>query len=115
MPNHRLLVRTASAIVILLPAISATAPAQQTEPWAGPAFQAPAAALLESAKAIEKTKGYDTTLFMDEVAVSVDEAGRTKQRYRFVFRVEGAEGLTSWATVSVFWDPWHQKQPEVRA
>jgi len=36
-------------------------PAQQPEPWAGPAFQAPAAVMLESAKAIEKTKGYGTT------------------------------------------------------
>jgi tetratricopeptide (TPR) repeat protein len=115
MSNHRSPVETACVILILLAGFSATAPAQQTQPWAGPAFQAPAAALLESAKAIEKTKGYDTTLFMDEVAVSVDEAGRTKQRYRFVFRVEGAEGLESWAIVSVFWDPWHQKQPEVRA
>ena len=71
--------------------------------------------MLESAKSIDKTKGYGSTLLMDESFVSIDGAGRTIQRYRTVFRVETPEAVKSWATVSVGWDPWHQKQPEVRA
>jgi hypothetical protein len=32
-----------------------------------------------------------------------------------VFRVETAEAIKNWATVGVGWDPWHQKQPEIKA
>ncbi len=115
MPNHWSPRKAAWAIVISLLAITTTVRAQQKELWTGPAFEVSAAAILQSAATVEKTKGYDATVLVDERSISIDEAGRLMQRYRFVYRVETTEGVKTWATVGAGWEPWHQKQPEVRA
>ncbi|MGA2435927.1 MAG: DUF3857 domain-containing protein, partial [Bryobacteraceae bacterium] len=114
MPNKPSPLMLTCAILIFL-VLSTTARAQQAPLWTSPAFQVSAAAMLQSAATVEKTKGYDVTVLLDDRSASIDEMGRMIQRFRLVYRIETNEGVKSWATVGLEWEPWHQKHPEVRA
>jgi tetratricopeptide (TPR) repeat protein len=104
-----------ATICSLVFAFSMETPAQQAEPWAGPGFQAPAAAMLEAARTVEMTKGSAATILMEDSEITIDAAGRATQRFRLVFRVDTIEAVQGWAMVTAAWQPWRQKRPDVRA
>ena len=71
--------------------------------------------MLDAAKTIEPTRGCAVTVLMADLAVSIGAEGQTVTRQRAVYRIETEAGLSNWSSVHAAWDPWHQKQPVVRA
>ncbi len=111
-------IRQLSVTAIILSfifALAIPATAQTKQPWSGPGFEASAADLLKAANEIQKTKGYEATVLIDDITLSVDAAGRMTLRSRTVFRPDTEDAVQRWAGINVGWEPWHQKQPEVRA
>jgi Flp pilus assembly protein TadD len=87
----------------------------QQNAWDAAPFSAEPKALLAAAAAIPKEKNADVVVLRDEITVSIDATGRSKQVTRLVYRVDTASGVENWDSTSCRYSPWHQAKPIIRA
>jgi len=101
--------------LVLLSAAAHAGAAAPPHSWSGTAFSGNPAEMAKEASTLEHGKGFDAIVLLDERQFTVDAAGALHQRYHLIYRVNSAAGVTAWASTGLYWEPWHQKQPSVRA
>lgn len=89
--------------------------ASDSKPWDGPTFKGNPTAIIKEANAIDTGKGYDALVLLDERKFLIEASGRSVQTIHMVYRVDTADGVRIWGATGVRWEPWHQKQPVIRA
>lgn len=91
------------------------AAAQQTAPWALPAFSADPAALLQAASQVKRQPDADITMLWDGTEIHLDAENRMVFRVHMIGRIENADGAHNWTQAGMTWAPWRQQRPEIRA
>jgi len=88
-------------------------------PWAGNAFSADAAAMIQAAQeelqADESSGTADGVVLAQERRYVLDEDGRRRYTIRTVFLVATPAGVEAASTVGITWKPWYQARPTIRA
>jgi tetratricopeptide (TPR) repeat protein len=83
--------------------------------WDRPAFSVSGSEMLRAAAGIKTDKPEPATVLSMGRRYVFDEAGRMSMTRHVVYRVNAPSGVEGWGSVGVFWEPWHQKQPQIRA
>ncbi len=86
-----------------------------TEIWSRPAFTVDAATLRQEAETVKAEKHSETTVLLNDLDFSFDEAGKLVTTRRLIYRIENQEGVEHWAETSGRWEAWHQAKPEIKA
>ncbi|HET9317003.1 MAG TPA: DUF3857 domain-containing protein, partial [Vicinamibacteria bacterium] len=102
-------------VLAVLAATTGAAGREHGDPWDGAAFEAPAAAIAQAARAVPTRAEHPVSVFLAETELRYEADGRCVRRERLVYRVESQDGRDSWNTIDAGWAPWHQARPEVRA
>lgn len=89
--------------------------AADDEPWAGPAFSAPAAAVLEAVRRLPSPGDDAIEVLALEVTYKFDEGGRYRVTTHRIYRVLSQQGVDQWGTLSAAWQPALENRPALRA
>lgn len=106
---------TMAALAMAAPALLASQPATPKTWDEQPAFSVEPSALLAAAGAIPVREDAAIQDLLEETFLTVDEAGREENRYRYVFRQDQATPVSGWSDVNASWSPWFEARPEIRA
>ena len=90
-------------------------PASAADVWSGPAFSADVPILQRFAETVKAGKHAEATVFLNDVNLSFDEAGRLVETRHLIYRIENQDGVENWSETSGQWDAWHQAKPEIKA
>jgi transglutaminase-like putative cysteine protease/tetratricopeptide (TPR) repeat protein len=102
-------------VAVLAMAVLGALAAFAQEPWEKPAFTASAQEMLQAAATVKADKPEPAAVLLMENRFVLDEAGRMNQTLRMVYRVDTPFGVGNWSDVGTIWEPWHAKQPQIRA
>jgi len=83
--------------------------------WSSPSFSTDPAALRQAADAVTTGKHSEVTVLLNDIHYTFDDAGKTTETRRLIYRVETEQGVENWAEISGQWDAWHQSKPEIKA
>ncbi len=60
-------------------------------------------------------EGAEILELLEDSLIQIDEEGRKRLRYRYVFRVDHESAVESWGSVVAQWSPWYEGKPTIRA
>jgi tetratricopeptide (TPR) repeat protein len=81
----------------------------------GEAFSESSAELTAASAAMPPNREYIAQILLDEGKYQIAADGTLHYEHRIIYRVDSAEGVKNWSEISASWDPWYEKQSQLRA
>lgn len=114
--NKRLFHGIARWVVVLTISFVQAAPAAaQAKPWEAGPFAGEPKEILAAAASIAPDKYPYATVLLDETRYTIDEARRITRTHRYIYRIDSPKAIDGWDRTSVYWEPWHQERPVLKA
>jgi len=99
--------------LLLVPGRSSARPAPV---WAkADPFTVDAQELLAAAEAVEVDHNADVVVLLEEHTYTWDDQGRANSALRRIYHVRGQAAVDGWGVTEVYWSPWYQAKPELKA
>lgn len=83
--------------------------------WTLPHFSSDPKAIYSAASAASPPAGTGVIILDNEVTYAFDAQGTATYTDYIVYKVLTADGANGWDNVTRSWEPWHQRQPSIRA
>lgn len=107
---------TVAALLLTLVLAPGLAIARTAPVWAkGEPFSVEARELLAAAEAVELDHSADVVVLLEEHTYRFDDEGRAVSTLRRIYHVRGQAAVDGWGVTEVYWSPWYQARPELKA
>jgi tetratricopeptide (TPR) repeat protein len=103
---------TPLAFCCFSPLLAQSSAAQE---FSGAAFSESMAELNAASAKMPASHDFDAQILLDEGSYKIAEDGTLLYEHRMIYRVDSADGVKNWSEVSVAWDPWYEKQAQLKA
>jgi tetratricopeptide (TPR) repeat protein len=84
-------------------------------PWEARFLEAPPAEVLEASRKVTVPDDAGVVLLLEERVVTFEKDGKSKTRYRSVFKILKESSVRGWAETNASWDEWLGPKPTIRA
>lgn len=99
----------------LIPIFANTPATAADDPWNAPPLSQDPKVLLNASASFPANTNGGATILLNQMSFRFEQDGRLHQSSHTIYRIDNTQAIRGLSTVSVVWQPWHQKQPQVRA